>query len=248
MPSSGSTIQRSPLCRASSPPSSPSIAVVRPARRRGGRGSAARPRVGLGDEVGRAALGVTIRSSASNAARSCAPAARATASASARSCDHSAGARGPPTAGAASSWAASESSVASSPGRPTSCTASGKPSSVKPAGTDAAGWPVWLNGRAVRDEARPKPLNVHSRAAALVACRSAVGRGEHRRQQDVGVARRRGCSRARVGGLLRPRPRDAAARGIAPADAAEALGAAREPLGVRQRRAPRRRRRGGSAR
>ena len=42
--------------------------------------------------------------------------------------------------------AASESSVASSPGRPTSWTASGKPSGVKPIGTDAAGWPEWLKG------------------------------------------------------------------------------------------------------
>ena len=43
---------------------------------------------------------------------------------------------------AASSWAESDSSVASSCRRPTSCTASGTPSGVKPAGTDAAGWPV----------------------------------------------------------------------------------------------------------
>ena len=39
---------------------------------------------------------------------------------------------------------------------------SGKPSAVAPPGTDAAGWPVWLNGAAVRHEAhrageRPQP-------------------------------------------------------------------------------------------
>src|SRR6185436_18991002 len=45
---------------------------------------------------------------------------------------------------ACSIWAASESRVASSAGRPTSWTASGNPSSSKPAGTEAAGWPVTL--------------------------------------------------------------------------------------------------------
>jgi 2-polyprenyl-6-methoxyphenol hydroxylase-like FAD-dependent oxidoreductase len=43
---------------------------------------------------------------------------------------------------AASSCAASETSVVSALGRPTSCAASGSPSSSKPAGTEAAGWPV----------------------------------------------------------------------------------------------------------
>ena len=43
---------------------------------------------------------------------------------------------------AASSWAERPSRVVSSCGRPTSWTASGSPSSPKPAGTDAAGLPV----------------------------------------------------------------------------------------------------------
>ena len=38
--------------------------------------------------------------------------------------------------------AASDRSVDSSAGRPTICTARGSPSEPKPAGTDAAGWPV----------------------------------------------------------------------------------------------------------
>jgi hypothetical protein len=45
---------------------------------------------------------------------------------------------------ACSIWAASDSRVASSSGRPTSWTASGRPAASKPAGTDAAGWPVTL--------------------------------------------------------------------------------------------------------
>ena len=45
----------------------------------------------------------------------------------------------------ASSWAESESSVASSSGRPTSCTATGKPSGAVSTGTDAAGWPRWFH-------------------------------------------------------------------------------------------------------
>ena len=43
---------------------------------------------------------------------------------------------------AASICAASDSRVASSSGRPTIWTASGRPDAEKPAGTDAAGWPV----------------------------------------------------------------------------------------------------------
>src|SRR6185436_1731974 len=46
---------------------------------------------------------------------------------------------------APSIWAASESSVASSRGRPASWTASGRPSPSNPAGTEHAGWPVALN-------------------------------------------------------------------------------------------------------
>ena len=46
----------------------------------------------------------------------------------------------------ASSWAASESRVASSPGRPMIWTASGMPSSAKPVGTDIAGLPRWFQG------------------------------------------------------------------------------------------------------
>ncbi len=46
----------------------------------------------------------------------------------------------------ASSWPASESSVVSAPGRPTICTPRGRPSEPKPAGTEAAGWPVRFQG------------------------------------------------------------------------------------------------------
>ncbi len=48
----------------------------------------------------------------------------------------------------ASSWAASDSSVASSLWGATSCTASGRPSALSRAGTAAAGWPVWFQGTA----------------------------------------------------------------------------------------------------
>ena len=46
----------------------------------------------------------------------------------------------------ASSWAASESRVASSPGRPTIWTESGMPSAAKPAGTAIDGLPRWFQG------------------------------------------------------------------------------------------------------
>ena len=47
---------------------------------------------------------------------------------------------------AASICAASLSSVTSSPARPQSWTASGRPSESNPAGTDAAGWPMTFHG------------------------------------------------------------------------------------------------------
>ncbi len=46
----------------------------------------------------------------------------------------------------ASSWPASESSVASSPGRPMIWTARGRPSAAMPIGTDMAGLPRWFQG------------------------------------------------------------------------------------------------------
>ncbi len=46
----------------------------------------------------------------------------------------------------ASIWAASESSVASSPGRPMTWTESGMPSAAKPTGTAIAGLPRWFQG------------------------------------------------------------------------------------------------------
>ncbi len=48
----------------------------------------------------------------------------------------------------ASSWAARESSVSSPLGGAASCTDSGRPSELSPAGTEAAGWPVWFQATA----------------------------------------------------------------------------------------------------
>ena len=141
MPSSGSTTQRTPLTsrRGRRPPP--------PARRRPGRAAAIRSRIrrsalwsaSLTRSVG-VLLDVIRRSGPRKASRSSAPASRATDSASARSSPvrHAATAgrcarttRGPARAGRRARRAAPRTSNG-----PTSCTASGKPSGVKPAGTD----------------------------------------------------------------------------------------------------------------
>jgi hypothetical protein len=102
-------------------------------------------RVGLGDEVGRRRLGLDLEviarerhaqqgaGLAGGARRELEELAQA---AIAGRCSGQSRAR--------SSWAASESSSSSRSGATTSCTVSGKPSAANPAGTAAAGWPVWL--------------------------------------------------------------------------------------------------------
>ena len=141
VPSSGSTIQRRPLVPAVSEPSSPEQPVVGARSEQAVADQPLGGDVGLRDEVGGAALRVDPEVGLERLAQLRAgrpgdllgeldhAATSGTRSAHGRS---------------ASIWAASESSVASSPGRPTSWTASGKPSGVNPAGTEAAGWPVWL--------------------------------------------------------------------------------------------------------
>jgi len=55
---------------------------------------------------------------------------------------------------ARSSSALSVSTVRSSAALPTTCTPMGRPSDEKPAGTDAAGWPVTLNGQVQQSQFR----------------------------------------------------------------------------------------------
>ena len=59
---------------------------------------------------------------------------------------YSRGGRRPPHGCAASNAADARSTVRSAKRRPTICRPTGRPAGVNPAGTEAAGWPVKLNG------------------------------------------------------------------------------------------------------
>src|ERR1035437_2435130 len=153
VPSSGSTTQLSPLLPPSRPPSSPPAPppphepVVRPALRQQLADRPLRREVRLADEIGGRAL-------AADLALAAAPGALDQEGAShprglhghveqALGLAHeNPGGRCCAQGRADSICAASESSVASSSRRPTICTARGSPSEPRPAGTDAAGWPV----------------------------------------------------------------------------------------------------------
>ena len=212
MPSSGSTIQRRPAPSCVSPPSSPRIASSGRAR---GDDVADRPlggEIGLGDEIGRRRLRAPSRArprprSARAAARRqrARPARRARAG---RRVKRPAAARRP-RAGRPRAACASEKSVASSPGRATSWTDSGRPSASKPAGTAAAGLPRWfqtpLNGTQ-----RSGAVERVGRAAALVAADLQRRSRERRAEDDVDVVEDRVDARG-VGALQAARPRGGAA-------------------------------------
>ena len=87
---------------------------------------------------------------------------------------------------AASIWAASERSVASSFGCPTSCTDSGMPASSSPAGTEAAGWPVRFQ-IPVNGQCQPAPFERADRAATLPLADPGRGAGRDRRHEHVEV-------------------------------------------------------------
>ena len=157
MPSSGSTIQRMPLVPSTSPPSSPSTpssgraAAIRSRIRCSAAWSASETRsVGVllaRDPQLRAAEGVAqqrarlagdrLGQRAQLAGRHAATAGRCAGQSRARS-----------------SWAESEIRRASESGGPTSCTPSGKPSAVKPAGTRHGGLAGVVERAAVGREAR----------------------------------------------------------------------------------------------
>ena len=135
-------------------------------------------------------LAVIRSSGPRNASRSSAPASRATASASARS----SAVRHAATAGrcagqsrARSSWAESEIRRASESGGPTSWTPSGKPSVVKPAGTDDGGLAGVVEGAAVGREAH------HCRRACAARARPSNSRTRGGRRVNIGVSTTSAC-------------------------------------------------------
>ena len=147
VPSSGSTIQRRPLLPETLPALLPHEPVLRPALAEQLADRALGRDVGFADEVGGRALAahLALGSPPDPLEQQRAGHARgldgnreelvglAHANAGGRCC-----AQGR----SVSICAASESSVVSSPSRPTICTARGSPSPPKPAGTETAGWPV----------------------------------------------------------------------------------------------------------
>ena len=230
MPSSGSTIQRSPLCRACR---SPPRRASRP--RAGRRAGASRISFSAATSASETRsvglLLVSIRSVGLRTPRAAGRPPRGRSARRARSRrDVRDAVRPRPLR---SICAASESSVASSSARPTSWTASGKPSGGE-AGRHRGGRLAGVvEGRAVGHPARVA-VERPQRAAALVGADRDRALGEHRRHagrrrcsKTVAIARALAAS-SRAGALQRG-VRDRAA------EAAEALGAAREPLGVGQR-------------
>ena len=147
----------------------------------------------------------------------------------------------------ASICAASDSSVASSFGRPTSCTARGSPSAPKPAGTDAAGWPVTFQHAVVGHHAGDR-VQRPQRAAALAAAPIRGGG-----VAVAGVSSTSWSSSTRVQPRARARASPASARsssagGISAAEARHPARAPFQALGVRDRARRRRGCRAGSAR
>ena len=183
--------------------------------------------VGLGDEVGRAALRLDPQLGLERRAQLGARRAGDLLG----ELDQSGGTRSA-HGRAASIWAASETSVASSPGRRDELHGE-REAVVGEAGGHRRGRLAGVvEGRAVRHPARVA-VERPQRAAALVGADRDRALGEHRRHEDVG-ALEDGGDRARVGGLLRrARAASGGARDRA-AQAAEALGAAREALGMGQ--------------
>ena len=181
--------------------------------------------VGGGDEIGRAALRLDVDRRARRTPRAAGRRPRArSARTRARSSFTASGIRSA-HGRSCSICAASESSVASSSGRPTSWTASGKPSGVKPIGTEAAGWPVWLNGGAVGHPARVA-VEGPERAAPLVGADRDRAAREHRREQDVGVLEQ-AADPLRASAPPRRRPARATGGAIAAPEAHESARAPR---------------------
>ena len=183
MPSSGSTTQRSPLLPFASPPSSPRMpssgrAAARRSRiSRSAAWSASETRsVGLD-------LAVTFTSGPANASRSCRPASRATDSAISRNAI-TAPASGPPIRSRPRAAPPAPSSVGSPSRGATSCTASGKPSGVKPGRDRRRRLPGVVVGRAVRDEADRAAEDDRRRPPLVLADRRRAAR-EHRREHEV---------------------------------------------------------------
>src|SRR4029453_8525354 len=91
------------------------------------------------------------------------------------------------------------STVTSSKRRPTICSPIGSPSLVKPHGTDAAGWPVMLNGYVNGIQA----YGSTGLPAISVGLSSPTGNGGH---AIVGVSRRSYVSKRAFGGDHHPSP------------------------------------------
>ena len=222
VPSSGSTIQRSPLLPRVSEPSSPSIPSSGRAASRRSRIELLGRDVGLGDEVGRAALRLDPQLGLERRAQLGARRAGDLLG----ELDQSGGTRSA-HGRAASIWAASATSVASSPGRRDELHGE-REAVVGEAGGHRRGRLAGVvEGRAVRHPARVA-VERPQRAPALVGADRDRALGEHRRHAGRRRARRRWRSRARWRPPRRGRA-SSAALGIA-------LPRRRKPLVRRDRR------------
>ena len=239
MPSSGSTTQRSPVEPGRSSPSSPRTAssgrraasssrIARSASR-----SASETRsVGrrLRRDLAHAALVVVEQHGGRRARRGHRHVEQVVGA-------HSAAGGRSAHGRACSICAASESSVASSPGRPTSWTASGRPSASKPGGHRGRGLAGGVEDPVVRHP-RDDRVERPQRAAAVELADAERRPGGPGREHDVGVVEDRVHARGhgRLGGARPGEPaRRGRARRAAPSRACAARGARGAPLRRRRR-------------